>query len=274
MLTKPHELFEHALRGGYAIGAFNTSNLEITQAILQAADAREAPVFIQTSEVAIEYAGLKTLSGIIRSLADDAEFPIIMHLDHGRSFGLVQACIEAGYTSVMIDTSAKSFEENVRQTKEVVEYAHDRSVWVEAEIGVLKGTLTKPEEAKQFFEETQVDALAVAVGTLHGAFTGQEYIRFELLEAIERQLPHVPLVLHGASGISDRHLKEAARTNVCKINVDTELRLAFGQAVRAYLEDLEGNFNPRDMLSNARDAVQHVAETKINLFGSAGRGTL
>lgn len=274
MLVKPHELFEKALRGGYAIGAFNTSNLEVTQAIAAAGEAQKAPVFIQTSEGAIEYAGLKTLSNIIKNIAEEAEYPIISHLDHGKSFGMVQACIEAGYSSVMIDLSDKSIQENVKRTQEVVEYAHDRDVWVEAEIGMLKGELTKPEEARQFYKETHVDALAVAVGTMHGAFTGQEYIRFELLDEIEKVLPDVPLVLHGASGISDKHLKQAAKTHVCKVNIDTELRLAFGQAVKAYLEDLKGNFNPRDMLSNARDAVQHVAESKIQLLGSAKKGTL
>lgn len=274
MLVKPHELFERALKGNYAVGAFNTSNLEVTQAIAAAGEAQKAAVFIQTSEGAIEYAGLKTLSNIIKNIAEEAEYPIVLHLDHGKSFGMVQACIEAGYASVMIDLSDKSFQENVKATREVVAYAHDRGVWVEAEIGVLKGTLTKPGEVKQFYEETNVDALAVAVGTMHGAFTGQEYIRFELLEEIEKQLPQVPLVLHGASGISDKHLKQAAKTNVCKVNVDTELRLAFGEAVRAYLENLEGNFNPRDMLTHAREAVQHVAESKIQLLGSANQGTL
>lgn len=285
MLVKPHEYMERALRGGYAIGAFNTSNLEVTQAIIGAASRLQAPVYVQTSEGAIDYAGLQTLAGIVRTLADDAEGAVFLHLDHGKNLERVQACIEAGYTSVMIDASSKSFAENVRLTREVVEYAHGRGVWVEAELGSILGKegavslqgakmpnelLTNPREARQFVEETGIDALAVSVGTIHGAFTGQEYIRFELLEAIEKALGNFPLVLHGASGIADRHVKQAVAKSVCKVNVDTELRIAFEQAVRAFLQDAHETVDPRDMLGAAREAVQAVVAQKIKTFGSVG----
>lgn len=287
MLVKPHEYMEKALRGGYAIGAFNTSNLEVTQAIIGAASNLRAPVYVQTSEGAIDYAGLRTLSGIVSSLADDVECPVFLHLDHGKSLERVQACIEAGYTSVMIDASSKSFAENVRLTREVAEYAHGRGVWVEAELGSILGKegavslqgakmpdelLTNPREARQFVEETGIDALAVSVGTIHGAFTGQEYIRFELLEALEQALGDFPLVLHGASGIADRHVKQAVANSVCKVNVDTELRIAFEQAVRAFLKETHDSVDPREMLGAAREAVQAVVAQKIQTFGSAGMG--
>lgn len=287
MLVKPHEYMERALRGGYAIGAFNTSNLEVAQAIIGAASSLRAPVYVQTSEGAIDYAGLQTLSGIVRSLADDAECPVFLHLDHGKSLERVQACIESGYTSVMIDASSKSFAENVRITHEVAEYAHGRGVWVEGELGSILGKegavglkgaatpdemLTDPALAKQFVKETGVDALAVSVGTIHGAFTGQEYIRFELLEAIEKALGSFPLVLHGASGIADKHIKQAVARSVCKVNVDTELRMAFETAVRGYLEHEHEDVDPRDMLGAAREAVQTVVGQKIQLLGSAGLG--
>lgn len=294
MLVKPHEYMERALRGGYAVGAFNASNLEVTQAIIGAASQLQAPVYVQTSEGAIDYAGLRTLAGIVRTLVEDAECPVFLHLDHGKSLERVQACIEAGYTSVMIDASAKNFEENVRITREVVEYAHGRGVWVEAELGSILGKegavglhgeptpealLTNPTQARQFVDETGVDALAVSVGTIHGAFTGQEYIRFELLEAIERALGDFPLVLHGASGIANKHIKQAVARSVCKVNVDTELRIAFEQAVRASLKEAPANsagrhdsVDPREMLGAAREAVQAVVGQKIRLLGSAGMG--
>lgn len=289
MLVKPHEYMEKALRGGFALGAFNTSNLEIAQAIIGAAEHLRAPVYVQTSEGAIDYAGLRVMAGIIRTLADDADCPIILHLDHGKSLERVQACIEVGYTSVMIDASTHSFEENIRITREVAEYAHDRGVWVEGELGSILGKegalglhgaqtpeemLTNPAQAKRFVEETGVDALAVSVGTIHGAFTGQEYIRFELLEEIEKALGSFPLVLHGASGIADKHIQQAVARRVCKVNVDTELRQAFEQAVRGFLQESHDRVDPRDMLGAAREAVSRAVTHKIELFGSSGQGSL
>jgi len=283
MLVKPHGLFSKALAGGWSLGAFNFSNLELAQAVVGAAVKLKAPVILQTSEGAIEYGGLKVLAAIGKQLAAEAEVPVILHLDHGKSLGKAKECIDAGYTSVMIDASKEPLEDNIRIVKEVVDYAHARGVWVEAELGAIlgyegakglvgKGTpdefLTDPKQAARFVEETGADALAVSVGTIHGAFTGQEYIRFELLEELQKAVPALPLVLHGASGISDAHLRKAAKENVCKVNIDTELRIAFERAVRAYFNEQHDKVDPRDILGPAREAVQVTVEEKIKLFGS------
>lgn len=283
MLTKPHQLFADALHTEYAIGAFNASNMELVQAIIAGAEAKKSPVIVQTSEGAIEYAGLKMLSSIITMAAQEAQVPVVMHLDHGHSFEMAVKCIEAGYTSVMIDVSTKGYEENMRETIKVVEYAHQRGVWVEAELGAIVGKegikdlkgektpdsfLTNPRQALEFITKTGVDALAVSVGTIHGAFTGQEYIRFELLEEIQKTVPNIPLVLHGASGISDEHLKKACGMHVGKVNVDTELRIAFEKAVQAYFTESHDSVDPRKIIGPAKDAVQGVVEKKIEIFGS------
>lgn len=286
MLSRPHDLFAQAFNMQYAIGAFNTSNLELTQAIIFAATKQQSPVIIQASEGAIAYAGLPVLVGMIKTIAEANPVPVVLHLDHGKDVALAKQCIDAGFTSVMIDASTKQLEENIAITRDVVTYAHDRGVWVEAELGSILGTegalelhgkqtpedmFTKPTDAKKFVEATGVDALAVSVGTIHGAFTGQEYIRFELLEAIEKILPDMPLVVHGASGIADEHLQKVATSNVCKINVDTELRIAFDQAIRAYYQETHDKIDIREILGPARDAAQAVVEAKMKLFGSSGK---
>lgn len=282
MLVKPHELIAKAHNMQYAIGAFNTSNLEFTQAIISAAVEEKAPVIVQTSEGAIKYAGLKQIAGIIRSLVEDADVPVVMHLDHGHSLDMARACIDAGFNSVMIDASKESFRDNIKITQEVVAYAHDRRVWVEAELGAILGKegaqneyesdpdkfFTQPEQVVEFIEATGVDALAVAIGTIHGAFTGQEYIRFELLHEIEKKVPSLPLVLHGGSGLAEKHLREVATTNVCKINVDTELRIRFEEAVKAYVPVTKGHSDPREMLGAGREAVKSEVKQKIRLLGS------
>lgn len=283
MLTKPHQIFQEAMAADYAIGAFNASNMEVAQAIIWGAEAKQSPVIIQTSEGAIKYAGLSTMGAIVKAIANEAKIPIVLHLDHGHDEELIKKCIEVGYTSVMIDASTEGFDANVQKTKRIVEYAHERGVWVEAELGAIVGKegvkelkggttpdafLTNPDQARLFVESTGVDALAISVGTIHGAFSGQEYIRFELLEEIQNEVPNIPLVLHGASGISDKHLQQAVATHVCKVNVDTELRIAFEQAVAAYFTEKHDSVDPRDILGPAREAVQHVVENKIALFGS------
>lgn len=287
MLVAPHNIIGPALNMQYAIGAFNTSNLEFTQAIISAGENQRAPVIVQTSEGAIEYAGIDALSAIVKELAGKSDEPVILHLDHGKSLDMVISCIEHGYTSVMIDASQEEFMNNARLTKEVVDFAHDRGVWVEAELGgilgeegarALKGEkipmtmLTDPVLVKRFVTMTGVDSLAVAVGTIHGAFTGQEYIRFELLEEIQREVPNLPLVLHGASGIADAHLQAVATTNVCKVNVDTELRIVFEEAVQAFVGEPHDRVDPRDMLGVGRAVVEELVEKKIALFGSVNKG--
>lgn len=284
MLARAQQILQDALHAEYAIGAFNASNMEMVQAIVRGAEKKSSPVIVQTSEGAIEYASLNLLSTIISSVAKSSSVPVIMHLDHGKSIDMVKKCIEAGYTSVMIDKSTVPFEENIAATKEVVEYAHARGVWVEAELGAIVGHegvkqlhggqtpdsfFTDPAQAEEFVTRTGVDALAVSVGTIHGAFTGQEYIRFELLKKIQDTVPDMPLVIHGASGIASVHLQEACTMHVCKVNVDTELRIAFERAAKAYFSASHDSYDPRKILGPARDAMQAVVEEKIELFGSS-----
>ncbi len=289
MLSKPDQLLQDAMRADYAIGAFNVSNMEMAQAIIRAAVLKKSPVIIQTSEGAIEYAGLSMIASIMKLLAEEASVPVVMHLDHGKKFETVKKCIEAGYTSIMIDTSTLPFAENIQKTREVVEYAHARGVWVEAELGAIVGKegvkdlhgkstpdsfLTDAAQAKEFVDKTGIDSLAVSVGTIHGAFTGQEYIRFELLEEIQQAVPEIPLVLHGASGIASEHLRKACETHVGKVNVDTELRIAFEAACGAYFKTSHDSYDPRSILSPARDAMQAVVEEKMDLFGSSGTAAI
>ncbi len=289
MESKPHQILRDALRADYAIGAFNVSNMEMAQAIVRAAEAKQSPVILQTSEGAIEYAGISMIAAIVKLLASEVEVPIVLHLDHGKSLDMVKRCIDAGYTSVMIDQSHLPLAENIKRTAEVVEYAHGRGVWVEAELGAIIGKegvkdlhggstpdsfLTDPMQAKQFVEQTGADSLAVSVGTIHGAFTGQEFIRFELLHEIERAVPDIPLVIHGASGIARTHLQQVCEGHVVKINVDTELRIAFEAACSAYIAKKHDSYDPRKMLGPARDAMQAVVEEKMDIFGSSGTAAI
>lgn len=289
MLSSPRQILLDAMRADYAIGAFNISNLEMAQAVVRAAVRKKSPVIIQTSEGALEYGSLSLLSSIMKILANEATVPVIVHLDHGKNIETVRKCIEAGYTSVMIDSSTLPFEENIKKTQEVVEYAHARGVWVEAELGAIIGKegikdlhgsmtpdsfLTDPKQASEFVTKTKVDSLAVSVGTIHGAFTGQEYIRFELLEQIQQAVPEIPLVLHGSSGIASEHLKKACESHVSKINVDTELRMAFEAAAEQYFAHPRTSYDPRNMLGPARDAMEMVIEKKMDLFGSSNTATI
>lgn len=284
MLVYPHQYIGEALKGGWAIGAFNTSNLEITQAIIAAAGQVRSPVIVQTSEGAIAYAGLHNIAGLVAGAAAASPVPVILHLDHGKSVAAAAACIEAGYTSVMFDASKKSLVDNIRATREVVDFAHRAGVWVEAEVGAILGAegahslkgsktpddlLTNPKQARQFVEETGIDALAVSVGTIHGAFTGQEYVRFELLAELEKIVPDVPLVMHGASGLARESLERVAKSHVCKINIDTEIRMAVEEAIRAYFKTTHETTDYRDIFGAARVAAQLVVEEKLKLFGSA-----
>jgi fructose-bisphosphate aldolase, class II len=289
MIVKPNDYLMDALHNQYAIGAFNTSNLELTQAIIKAAAKLNSAVIVQTSEGAIDYAGIDVMAGMVKEVAQEYKVPVILNLDHGKTFKSAQQCIDAGYTSVMIDASKETFEENVELTKEVTAMAHARGVWVEAELGAILGAegakeldgdqtpddfMTNPKQVYEFIERTGVDALAVSVGTIHGAFSGQEYIRFELLEEIEKIIPDLPLVVHGASGIAMDHLQRVATQNVCKINVDTEMRIAFEAAVKSYFDVTHDKLDPRKILGPARDAVQDVVEGKIEAFGSNGKAEI
>lgn len=276
------EILADAQKNHYAVGAFNTNNMEIVQAIVEAAVEERSPVILQASQGAIKYAGIDYIMGIVRAAADVADIPIVMHLDHGTSFDQVMMCLRKGFTSVMIDGSQYPLEENIALTRRVVEVAHPMGVTVEAELGKIGGTeddisvseseasLTVPAEAKYFVEQTNVDALAVAVGTAHGVYKGVPRLRFDRLQEI-RNLVDIPLVLHGASGVPDEAIAEAIKIGISKVNIDTNIRQAFSQAVHKYLADHPNEIDPRKMLGPARAAMKEIVREKIRLFGSSNK---
>ncbi len=282
MLVTSKELLLDAHKNGYAVGAFNTNNLEITHAIIRAAKAKRAPILVQISAGAIRYAGLDFLPMIVRKAAEVTNVPIAIHLDHGPSFEVVMQALRAGFTSIMRDASKLSFEQNVAETIKVVEAAHFVGVPVEAEIGKIGGAeehvvvsereaaMTDPDEAAKFAEACGCDFLAVAIGNAHGFYKGEPKLDFERLDTI-REKVSVPLVLHGASGIPDKQIREAVKRGICKINIDTEIRYAFAQKARQVLREKPEEIDPRKILGPTIDAMQSVVEHKIELFGSAGR---
>ncbi len=304
-LVPGKELLVAAGARGRAVGAFNFSNLEFLQAIVAAADARQTSVFLATSESAIGYAGIEYIVAMARAAAATTKVPLCLHLDHGRDLALIEGCIKAGYTSVMIDASSLPFDENLRQTRAVVEMARPAGVSVEAELGRLVGRedgvvvaereamLVDPTEAARFATETGVDSLAPAIGTAHGAFKfkGEPKLDFDRLERVKQATGGLPLVLHGASsvpqdlvekctrygmdvkgarGVPEPDLARAIKLGVNKVNVDTDLRLAFAAEVRHAFNEQPKDFDPRHYLGRARDAVRELVEQKIDLFGLAG----
>lgn len=283
MLVSGKELFQAAKAGGYAVGAFNLNNMEILQAIIEAAEEENSPVFIQASQGGIKYAGIEYIAGMAKVAADKVKVPIALNLDHGTSFTQVVQCVRHGFSAVMIDGSKHPFEENIAVTQKVVEVAHPNGVSVEAELGKIGGveddivvasaeaTFTDPKEAAEFVERTNVDALAVAIGTAHGVYKGEPKLDFKRLEEIAASTD-VPLVLHGASGIGDEQIRRAIPYGVTKINIDTDLRVAFSQAIKDLLAKKPNEIDPRKILGPARDAMKEVARAKMRLFGSAGRG--
>ena len=282
MLVTSKQLLLDAQAGGYAVGAFNTNNLEITHAIVRAAEARKAPVLIQLSAGAIKYAGIDFLPQIVRTHAQQASVPIAIHLDHGPDFDTVMLCLRHGFTSVMRDASKLPFDENVAEIQRVVAAAHAIDVPVEAELGRIAGaeehvvvselekTMTDPEQATEFVEASGADFLAVSIGNAHGFYKGEPELDFDRLLAI-RDAVDVPLVLHGASGIPDSSIRSAVGLGICKINIDTEIRHAFAQSVRQTLAEKPEEIDPRKILGPAIDAMQAVVERKITLFGSEGK---
>lgn len=301
------EMFKKAYEGRYAIGAFNVNNMEIIQGIIDAAKEEEAPLILQVSAGARKYARPIYLRRLVDAAVEDTGLPVVLHLDHGEDFEVCKDCIDDGFTSVMIDGSKYPFEENIALTKKVVEYAHPKGVVVEAELGKLAGiedninvsdresTFTDPDEAVEFVERTGVDSLAIAIGTSHGAFKfkGEPRLDFERLNKISTLLPDFPLVLHGAStvlpefvelcneyggdipgarGVPEEMLKKAAGMGVCKINIDTDLRLAMTAAVRQYLAENPAVFDPRKYLGPAREAIRKMVAHKIkNVLGCSGK---
>ena len=308
-LVTSTKMFEDAYKGGYAVGAFNVNNMEIIQGIVQAGTNLNAPLILQVSKGARAYANHTYLVKLVEAAVETSGLPIVLHLDHGPDFETCKACIDGGFTSVMIDGSHLPYEENVALTKKVVDYAHDHGVVVEGELGRLAGieddvkvsdedsSYTKPEEVCDFVGRTGVDSLAIAIGTSHGAYKfkpGQDpKLRIDILEEVEKQLPGFPIVLHGASsvipefveeinkyggkmdnaiGIPESELRKAAEHAVCKINIDSDLRLAMTAAIRKYMAENPSHFDPRQYLAPARAAIEGMVEHKIlEVLGCAGK---
>ena len=303
------EMFKKAYEGGYAVGAFNVNNMEIIQGITEAAGELKAPVILQVSKGARSYANHTYLVKLVEAAAQENDIPIALHLDHGDSFELCKSCIDGGFTSVMIDASSKPFAENIELTRKVVEYAHDHGAVVEAELGTLAGVedevvveagkemFTRPEEVEEFVSKTGCDSLAIAIGTSHGAYKfkpgTKPQLRFDVLEECAKRLPGFPIVLHGASsvpqnfveeinkyggnmpgaiGIPEEQLAQAAKLAVCKINIDSDIRLAMTASVRKYMAEHPDHFDPRQWLKPARQAVKEMVAHKIvNVLGCNGK---
>ena len=319
-LVTTTEMFKKAYDGGYAIGAFNVNNMEIVQAITEACKEEKSPVILQVSKGARAYANHTYLVKLVEAAVIECpEIPIALHLDHGDSFATCKSCIDGGFTSVMIDASSKSFEENIAITRKVVEYAHDHGVVVEAELGSLAGiedevnvsaeaaSYTRPEEVEEFVTRTGCDSLAIAIGTSHGAykFTPEQCtrneqgilvppaLRFDVLEEVTKRLPGFPIVLHGSSsvpqeyvamvnanggkmpnaiGVPEEQLRKAASLSVCKINIDSDLRLAMTGTIRKFYNDEPSKFDPREYLKPARANIKELVRHKlINVLGCAGK---
>ena len=308
-LVTTTEMFKKAYAGGYAVGAFNVNDMEMIQAIVEAANELNSPVILQVSAGARKYANPVYLRHLVEAAVETTNIPIAMHLDHGADFDICKASIDGGFTSVMIDASSKPWEENIAITQKVVEYAHDHGVVVEAELGKLAGIeddvnvaahdamFTSPDEVEEFTARTGIDSLAIAIGTSHGAYKfkpGQDpKLRIDILEEVGRRLPGFPIVLHGASsvpqdqvaivnefggsmpnaiGIPESELRKAAKLAVCKINIDSDLRVAFTAAVRKHLAENPSHFDPRQYLGDARANMKELVKHKItDVLGSANK---
>ncbi len=318
-LVTTTEMFKKAYDGGYAIGAFNVNNMEIVQGITEAAKEVNAPLILQVSKGARAYANHTYLIKLVESAIIETGLPICLHLDHGDTFELCKSCVDGGFTSVMIDASSKPFEENIALTRQVVEYAHDHGVVVEAELGALAGIeddvkvsaeeshYTHPEEVEEFVSKTGCDSLAIAIGTSHGAykFTAAQCtrnekgelvpppLRFDILDEVVKRLPGFPIVLHGSSsvpqeyvkminenggkmpdavGIPEEQLRKAARSAVCKINIDSDLRLAMTGTIRKYFAEHPSDFDPRQYLKPARENIKQLVKHKlIDVLGCDGK---
>ena len=297
-LVTTKEMFAKAINDDYAVGAFNVNNMEIIQGIMDAAKEENAPLILQVSAGARKYAKPVYLTKLVEAAIEDTGLDVCLHLDHGEDFDICKSCVDGGFTSVMVDGSKHPFEENIALTKQVVDYAHDHGVVVEAELGKLAGvednikvdarsaTFTDPDEAAEFVERTGVDSLAIAIGTSHGAykFKGEPYLDFERLKEIHKLIPDTPLVLHGAStvlpefvercnqfggeipgaqGVPEDMIRESTKWGICKVNIDTDLRLAMTAEIRRILVENPAEFDPRKYLGPARDAITRMVQHKI-----------
>ncbi|MBI2475557.1 class II fructose-1,6-bisphosphate aldolase [Candidatus Uhrbacteria bacterium] len=306
MLISLSIILTKAQKGRYAVGAFNINNLETLQAVMSAAESERSPIILQTSEGAIEYAGMEELAALVHLAARKTKLPVVFHLDHGKNFNLVITAIKSGfYTSVMFDGSSLPYKENVQKTKTIVRLAHAKKISVEAELGLIAGkedfisvsereaAMTQPSQAVDFIKQTGCDALAVAIGTRHGAFKmkKESNLDFERLKDIAEAIS-VPLVLHGASGvparikaqctkygceiasakgIPDSQIKKAITLGICKVNIDTDMRIAFDAGIRKFLKEKPGVIDPREILKPAKDLMTAVACHKMRLFGCSGK---
>ncbi|MEG1610220.1 MAG: class II fructose-1,6-bisphosphate aldolase [Bilophila sp.] len=304
-LTNPKAMFQRAYTEGFAVGAFNVNNMEIIQGIMEAGAAEHAPLILQVSAGARKYAGQNYIVKLIEAGLMDSDLPVVLHLDHGADFEICKSCVDGGFTSVMIDGSHLPFAENIALTKKVVDYAHGHGVWVEAELGRLAGVedevssehsvYTDPDQAVEFVQRSGCDSLAIAIGTSHGAykFKGEAKLDFARLETIGKLLPNYPLVLHGASsvpadfvsmcnayggkvagaaGVPEELLRKAAALAVCKINIDTDIRLAVTASIRKCLSEHPEEFDPRGYLKPARQAVKEMVQHKIkHVLGCSGK---
>ncbi len=292
MLVHIGRIVNNKIIGKYALPAFNTSDLEMTQGIVRAAEKQKAPIIIQTSVGALEYAGFEELVGLIKTAAREASVPIALHQDHCHDFELIKKLIANGYSSVMIDASHLPYEENLKLTKAVVAYAHKRGVWVQAELGRILGNedwqnvksgedlMTDPDQAADFVKETRIDTLAIAVGSVHGIpvdprikkvlSTLKEHVDIERVKAIRKKVK-IPLVMHGASGVPDNQIKAAIKHGVAVFNIDTDLRVAFNKALRSNIKKYPQIYDPRKLFKPATDALQEAAEKKIKLMGGTGK---
>lgn len=306
-LVTSKEMFKKSIKEGFAIGAFNINNMEFVQAIMDAATNQKSPVILQTSSSAIKYARIPYLKNMVEAGLEEHDIPVVLHLDHGPDFETCKLCVDSGYTSVMFDGSKYDFETNVKLTKQVVDYAHDHGVVVEAELGKLAGIeddvnvaandamYTDPEQALEFVQRTGCDSLAIAIGTSHGAykFKGEARLRFDILEKVKSLMPDVPIVLHGAStvipeyvemcnkyganmpgakGVPDEMLHEASQRGVSKINVDTDLRLAMTAGIRKTFIESPEVFDPRKYMGLGRQFIQETVEHKMrDVFGSSNK---
>lgn len=281
-LVSMKEMLQKAKAGKYAVGQFNMNNLEFAQAITDAAIEEKSPFIFGVSEGALKYMGMEYTVALAEAAAKKSGLPIALHLDHGSSFEVAMACIRAGFSSVMFDGSHYPLEENIRITREVVKAAHAMGVSVEGELGTIGGTeddisvddadahLAKPEEAIRFWEETGVDALAIAVGTAHGLYKGEVKIRYDIIEAVASKIP-VPIVLHGGSGVPDDMIRKAIQAGVGKINVNTENQVACTKTIRDIFAKDAKVYDPRKYLGPAREAMKEVVKEKIRLFGSSNQ---
>ena len=272
MLVSSKEIIQKAYDGGYAVGAFNISNLETLKAVIQAAEAKQSPVILATTETIISYAGLPYIFSLMKTAAEVASIPIAIHLDHGKSVETVRKCVDLGYTSVMIDGSSLALLQNIELTKQAAEIAHAKNVPIEGEIGELledKSKMADPIEAKEFVTQTSIDFLAPSVGTSHG-LNANEKVDLELLQRIKEQV-NIPLVLHGASGVGEDDVRKAIKLGISKINIHTELRLAFIDGMKEGLAQNPNTDDHRVILKVCIEKMQHVVEEKIDLFGSSGK---